>query len=462
MFGVSTDDSLFLAPMTEDNVIVDIFIGARRGEPIISRTITEGGPERVELDTGNILGGIYVNASDGQNISVYGLFQEFFTVGAYLALPCDEFGTLDLYDYRAVSVAESMGSNTSETNSVFLAVACRDDTQVEFIPTQTVPDPDDPSLMVTAGSSKTITLEQGEVLYVRSRGDLTGSYVAANHPLAFYSGHECGSLLPTQTECDTLVEQLPPIATWGQTFMTAPPAGHASSYIIKLMTSRILTQFNITCVKRGAPSDAVIAPNITREMLNVGGVNFTIPSDEYCSVEADKPILVVQLFEFVIEHDGSTSMTIVPAISQYRNNINTVLVRTPGFTPSVRINIFVTPPFFQPGQITVGGSPTPIEGWEAIRGSSGGILGYAQVIVAFGNRQLVRHNNPNAILGVIVYGGSAREGYAYPGGLLLTFGEGNVCSDTLHSYYFPVKYVLSATKCSTCDSGVLYSLISRP
>ena len=434
-FDFFLQDSLFLTTRMTDNVPVNVFIGTGRDEPFTNGTITQGGPLSIEIsaEDGRISGttdrdkGIYVMSQNNQNMSAYGLLQAHFSVGAYLALPCEEFnGTLDRYDYCAVSVSESVGSVASDTDSAFLVVACRDDTQVEFIPTQTVPDPDDPTSMINNGSSKTITLNQGETLYVQSREDLTGTYVAANNPLVFYSGHECGSLFSRQEECDNLVEQLPPIATWGQTFMTAPPAGRASSYIIKLMTSRILTRFNVTCVKQGTPSDAVIAPNITQEMLIVGDFSFTVPSDEYCSIEADKPILVVQLFEFTAD-DGSAAMTIVPAISQYRNDINTVLVSTPGFTPTVTINIFVTPPFFQPRNITVGGAELPQEGWVSIHGSNGGILGYALQKAVFGDRQLVRHNNPDATLGVIVYGGSSSEAYAYPGGLLLTAGEGNMC-----------------------------------
>ena len=63
---------------------------------------------------------------------------------------------------------------------------------------------------------ETLVLNRMQTLYISSLDDLTGSRVVSNKPIAFISGHECGTLPNNVLFCDQLVEQIPPTSTWGR------------------------------------------------------------------------------------------------------------------------------------------------------------------------------------------------------------------------------------------------------
>ncbi|NJO92930.1 MAG: hypothetical protein HC831_31165 [Chloroflexia bacterium] len=77
-----------------------------------------------------------------------------------------------------------------------------------------------------------VTLNKGELFQVQSenevgsanlgQGDLTGSHVVANKPIAFYSG-ALSTRIPFGQCCwDHLYEQIPPVQTWGREYFTVP------------------------------------------------------------------------------------------------------------------------------------------------------------------------------------------------------------------------------------------------
>ena len=192
--------------------------------------------------------------------------------------------------------------------------------------------------------------------------------------------------------------------------------------MFKVVASRGNTLVNATCVNQGTPTDTPIAPNFTISLAAAGDPwSFNATATEYCSIEADKPILVVQFGMGALGSQANIYMTLVPAVSQYRNDIRFSVVSSPGLSPVHRTNIFVSPMYFQPENITVdgvGGSP---EQWVALRCSNGGVCGYARQIQLPGTRpRLIRHDNPEASLGVIAYGSTDSEAYGYPGGLRLS------------------------------------------
>ena len=107
------------------------------------------------------------------------------------------------------------------------------------------------------------------------------------------------------------------------------------------------------------------------------------------------------------------------AVSQYRNNIRFSVVGNPRLQHWT--NIFVIPAYFEPANITVEGVRGSLEDWVAIRCSNGGVCGYGRQIMLGGpHLKLARHDNPEASLGVIVYGSTLSKAYGYPGGLKLS------------------------------------------
>ena len=355
--------------------------------------------------------------------------KSFFSVDGFLALPCPRL-QVEQYNYYAVSAPPSTSYTVINSNSAILIVSCNNGTQITFTPTATITYPRNSNSTISAGTSTTVTLAKVQPLYIQSKGDLSGTQIVSNQPISLFSGHECAYSPPPPPppppplkgiQCDHLVEQIPLTSTWGKVFITAPSADRKTGDIFKIVASQENTEMNITCVDQAAPVDTPIAPNFI-VMLEAAGNswNFTATATQYCSIEASKPILVAQ-FEVRDANIGMDSyMTFVPAVSQYRNNIHFSGINSPRFAPSHWANIFVTPTYFQPSNITVDrvrGSP---EGWAIIHCSSGSVCGYSRQMQLHGTHYwLIKHDNPVAALGVIVYGSIGPQAYGYPGGLRL-------------------------------------------
>lgn len=84
------------------------------------------------------------------------------------------------------------------SDSAILIVSCNNDTQVTYIPTEGVTDPQNSDATVPAGSSTTVTLAEAQPLYIQSKGDLTGTHIVSNQPISIFSGHECAYSPPSQ------------------------------------------------------------------------------------------------------------------------------------------------------------------------------------------------------------------------------------------------------------------------
>ena len=189
------------------------------------------------------------------------------------------------------------------------------------------------------------------------------------------------------------------------------------------MASQENTTINITCVNKAEPVDTFMAPKFTITLEAAGmSWNFTARATEYCSIEACKPILVTQFGLGDANINVNTYMTLVPAVSQYRNDIQFSMVSSSlGFAQSHWANIFVTPTSFQPANITVDGVLGSSDGWVAIYCSNGDVCGYARQIQLHGTHsRLIRHDNPSASIGVIIHGSIGPKAYGYPGGLRLS------------------------------------------
>ena len=373
--------------------------------------------------------GIHILAGDSNKLNVFGSNKETFSIEGFLALPCPQL-PVEQYTYYAMSVPPSSGGFTLiDSDSAILIVSCNNNTQVTFTPTQTVTDPHNPASTISAGNNTKVTLEEAQTLYIQGMGDLTGTSVVSDKPISFFSGHECAYSPPTQgIQCNHLVEQIPPTVTWGRIFLTAPSADRKTGDFLKIVTSQEDTAVNITCIHQAALMDTPLAPNFTITLDAAGNSwNFTASATDYCSIEADKPILVAQFRAGDANIGVNTYMTLIPAVSQYRNDIQFSVVSMPELASSHWVNIFVTPTYFQPANITVDGLQGSLEDWVTIYGSSGVVCGYAkQTQLPETHSHLIRHDNPVASLGVVVYGSVGAKAYGYPGGLKLS-GKAVTC-----------------------------------
>jgi hypothetical protein len=143
-----------------------------------------------------------------------------------------------------------------------------------------------------AGSTATYTMKRGEVLqlqgFVPSKksknvsqgeaGDLTGTSVTSNKPIAFFTGHRCALAPDDDGFCTLLVEQEPPTNDWGTDFIFSKFAGDGD--MMRLVASSDSTRVTVnghymTTLRKGAYYEID-----------------TFSSDAH--IQASKPVLVGQ------------------------------------------------------------------------------------------------------------------------------------------------------------------------
>ncbi len=170
-----------------------------------------------------------VHVVSNEAVAVYGLSHRYQTTDTYLAYPVSVLGKRHrVMGYKWLA---------SDLLSQFAVIATEDNTTVTITPT--VPTQGGRP----AGVPFTVVLQQGEVYQVlpkfnpRSSTDLTGSMIDADKPIAVFSGHNCAYVPSREYKaCNILVEQMPPLQSWGRQFYVGTLSGRSSSVLRVLAT----------------------------------------------------------------------------------------------------------------------------------------------------------------------------------------------------------------------------------
>jgi len=158
-------------------------------------------------------------------------------------------------------------------------------TEVTFTVTaSTLAGGDIPALGV--GNSHKVELQQGEVLNVNSSspgGDLTGTHITANAPVAVFGGHEC----PFTSDlccCDHLEQQMIPVNTWG------------TQYVISKSWERWQEKDYVRILASQDGTSVTVNPAVggAIPVLNAGEY-YTFQTNVNLDIKANKPILVAQV-----------------------------------------------------------------------------------------------------------------------------------------------------------------------
>lgn len=163
-------------------------------------------PIKAEVRSEEILEKLAVHIKSDRPISVYGLNRRKLTTDSYLGLPVSVIGN----EYRVMCY-----SLADRFMSQFAIVATQDSTEVE--------------ITLSANSSKhpanipyKVMMNKGEVYQVvanyekNSPCDLTGSYIKADKNISVFAGHQCAYVPRYYSACNHLVEQMPPLSSWGK------------------------------------------------------------------------------------------------------------------------------------------------------------------------------------------------------------------------------------------------------
>lgn len=165
--------------------------------------------------------GIAVSAS--QDVTVHGFHNTILARDdGFLALPVQALGT------KYTVITPRQRKKRPHEKSEVAIVAAYDNTTV-FIRT--------PVSVTFAGhdyayhSMITAHLQQAEVVQLQSQFDLSGMMISSEHPVAVLSGSSCGYTMydgSDQKSCRFMVEQLPPINSWGKRFLVTPFLGNGN------------------------------------------------------------------------------------------------------------------------------------------------------------------------------------------------------------------------------------------
>lgn len=225
---------------------------------------------------------ISMHITSNVEVSVYALNQAQFTSDAFMVLPTDALGR----DY-VIMAYPSSGSVQAEnsTPSQFAITATEDQTTVNI-------EPRFPTV-VNGITPQTIVLDQGESYLVQadtrlqSTGDLTGTMVTSDKPIAVFGGHQ-RTTVPIQNQDlrsrDCLVEQINPVTTWGRRSFIAPFPRSSDEVNVGDDMYRVLARFDSTVVTVNDAQVAVID----------AGEFYESSLRQALDVRTSRPVLVAQ------------------------------------------------------------------------------------------------------------------------------------------------------------------------
>ncbi len=338
-------------------------------------------PLTVDVNASDVITdwGIHVTSLD--DITVYGMNKSVQASDGFLALPLDVLGKeYQVLGYRNVGVVNG---------NQFLLVGTVDGTVVTITPTVTVG-------TRTAGVPYNITLNQSETYLLRDTNglpsDLTGTRISSTEPVGLFGGHQSANIPRGFVSDDHLVEMIPPMSTFGRSFITVPLATRLNGDFFRVIASEDSTNVQINGVAQ--------APLSANQYLEV---NLT----DAASILSDRPILVAQYsasstFDGVL---GDPFMMLVPPDEQY---CSTYVAKTPaaGFSGNY---LNIVSPNEAVGSITLNGVPIPALDFIQVAGTD---YSYARIPVSPGDYIL----NSDYRFGCHVYGFNFLEGYGYPAG----------------------------------------------
>jgi hypothetical protein len=308
--------------------------------------------------------------------------------------------------------------------------AAQDDTQVTITSSAyTLAGPGVAAM--TPGGSTTVTLNRGDVLQIFSesgnqscsavggvlgdaviqdmsfpvclnteRGDLTGTWVESNHPIAVFAGHDCTFMPLERWACDHLEESMLPLEVWGtDAVVSAPVMPNGNGTAPTLV--RIIAQQDGTMLTFTPPvHDPVEAGPFTT-------VELTISED--VMISAATPIMVMQFLlgeQALGTLAGDPAMGTLPPTSHWRSSYDFLV---PDTYESDYVNIVAR------FGATVYLDGAEIGDWLVLEDTP-----YKVHRAALERGPHNAYSDGASAFGLMAYGYASYTSYLYPGGLDLT------------------------------------------
>ena len=299
-----------------------------------------------------------VEADD--DVTVYALNQARFTSDAMLVYPVAALGReYVVMAYNSDGGGLNFGSRPDgDTPSQFSVVATEDNTEITIVPRTQTFTTNSTFVIPTTIATQRAVLQRGEAYLVQAdtrlgggTNDLTGSRVYATKPVAVFGGHQ-RTTLPVRLRNslgsrDYLIEQLPPVETWGKSVFLVPHEQPSQQTFIGTDLYRVMAGYNNTVVfLNGIPQDTLDAGEFLERQLTEPGW-----------ITASDQILVAQFKKSAntagggvigvgggggAELFGDPFMMIIPTVEQYDKSYRFINVRIPDPSPTVRGGLVFT------------------------------------------------------------------------------------------------------------------------
>ncbi len=351
--------------------------------------------------------GIHVTAL--ADINLYLIHESYISTDSTQIFPTS---SLDL-EYLVFGDAKSVGivpsSGEFHVGNFVGVVATEDNTLVEITPLVDL-FIDDSGTTIAAGETHRVTLNAGETFqglgpkwrsFLDNKdSDLSGSSVVADKPVAVFSGDKCVAL-GGEFACDHVVEQIPPISSWGLSYMTMPLAARAKGDLFKVVSAHDNTHVWI---------NHVLVANLQK------GEYHTVILDEPSVIEGSRPIAITQ-FSHSNDYDASHEDRDLPTdfgdpfmvlISPKEQFLPAYTFATPSDRISINfINLIANAADVE--SLRLDGSTLGIVEWEIIPGTD--YMG-AQLAVTAGQHSLTA----DSPFGLTIYGFDWYVSYGHMGG----------------------------------------------
>jgi hypothetical protein len=340
------------------------------------------------------------------DVAVYATTRMDYTTDTYLALPTECLGT----EYLVMSYQNVHDSVPLLNGTQFAVLAITDFTEVTITPRKAVGSH-------AANVPYKILLHRGQTYQLRDEAnqpaDLTGTLITATKPVAVFGSHRCANVQSSnQFFCDTVVEQLMPVAAWGMHFYAAPLATRASD-TVRILSSDVKNNITVTSssgtsafvLERAEWKDIVLdsparivcrRPSLVAHLSNSSDADHVIKSDPFMAL--------VQPFDgWLMRYRLCT-----PPENEFELNYVNVIAETTSGLNSIRVNgtaLGALPP----GTVTTGAFATG-QAFARIRLNPAG----AYLIDSF----FVGAAGVTSVpFGLTAYGFSEFDSYGYPGGM---------------------------------------------
>lgn len=363
------------------------------------------------IQTGKVVTNSFHITSE-KEVSVYALSQANTTSDAFMVLPTDVLGNrYFILSYHSDGIYDFSGQSGQSTPSQFAIVAVEDNTNVTIYPKD--------ETYIYGKQVQRINLNRGEVYLVQANitrtnrnSDLTGTEIISSKPIAVFAGHQRATVpLKTREQVnaspsrDILIEQLPPVSTWGKNSIVVPFAKSSNE------------------ISYGQSLYRVLAAEDETDVIVDGVKVATLSQGSYYEGFLDKPHFIVSNKPILVgafkktcgagqNYLGDPFFAIMPPVEQYLDEYRVLNAQASEIDkPKVYLEQYIT--------VII-----PKVSWESLKidGLSlslsdivdvpGGQYVYANIRVSDG----VHYLKADTTFGIVVYGYGAANSYGYIGG----------------------------------------------